>query len=162
MGGAEERIFVRDKSIAHTHTHTRTNESKSKKNGTMMESLRRLFALPRQQSCANTVTFDALRLAGLNAANGVRTRRKPSRWRLIPRNFKDPDSSESTRAWRNRTHDTRQPDGAQDTTISSSQTTRLQAQVTSPSQSLWRSIAFVLRVIPFAQRSPVHLHPRCT
>jgi len=38
----------------------------------MMESLRRLVALPRQPSCTNTVTFDALRLARWNAAKDAR------------------------------------------------------------------------------------------
>jgi len=60
----------------------------------------------------------------------------------------------------------RQPDGAQDSTISPSvsgtgslrETTRLQGQVTSPSL---RSKAYAARVKTYARRNTAHLHPRC-
>jgi len=45
-------------------------------------------------------TFDALRLPGWDAVNSARAWRKPSYWRLNPCDFKDPNSSGLTRAWR--------------------------------------------------------------
>jgi len=65
-----------------------------------------------------------------------------------------------------RTEHARQPDGAQDSTISPSvpdigslrETTRLQGQVTSPSLC---SKARAVRVKTCARRTTAHLHPRC-
>jgi len=50
--------------------------------------------------CEYTTNFDALRLTRWDAAHVARAWQKPSHWRLNPCDFKDPDNSGSTRAWR--------------------------------------------------------------
>ena len=116
-------------------------------------------------SCKYDTTFNALRLTGWDAANGARALQKPSHWRLNPCDFKDPDSSGSTRAWRTdqTCAATQRRTGLNHHsqylgTGSLRETTRLQGQVTSPSL---RSKAYAVRVKTCARRNTAHLHPRC-
>jgi len=116
-------------------------------------------------SCKYDTTFNALRLTGWDAANGARALQKPSHWRLNPCDFKDPDSSGSTRAWRTdqTCAATQRRTGLNHHsqylgTGSLRETTRLQGQVTSP---YLRSKVYAVRVKTCAQRTTPHLHPCC-
>ena len=95
----------------------------------------------RPPSCEYNTTFDALRL---------------TRW----------EAAQDRHVHAERTEHARQPDGAQDSTISPSvsrtgslrETTRLQVQGTSPSLC---SKAYAARAKTCARRNTAHLHPGC-
>ena len=86
---------------------------------------------------------------------------------MNPCDFKDPGPTVQDRhVHGERTEHVRQPDGAQDSTITPSisgtgslrETTRLQGQATSPSL---RSKVYAARVKTCAWRTTAHLHPCC-